>query len=127
MIAALRLLQGGKCAICFREMTRGVHTLHTVECADHCHVRGEPRGLLCKVCNTALGYYEKQQYLVGLRIEPYDRYLANTPVSRVKPLLEAAGLKVVPIDSPANAGAFTPADKPALLTEGAEVKPRRRQ
>jgi hypothetical protein len=44
--------QGGRCAICNR---------HETECqrgqlqVDHCHETGVVRGLLCGLCNTAIG------------------------------------------------------------------------
>jgi formate dehydrogenase maturation protein FdhE len=44
--------QNGMCKICGRMPP---HTLNI----DHDHVTGEVRGLLCVVCNTSLGWYEK--------------------------------------------------------------------
>jgi hypothetical protein len=47
--------QNGKCGIC------GIHqdTLKKSLCVDHCHKTNKVRGLLCKNCNVALGFYEK--------------------------------------------------------------------
>ena len=42
--------QGGACAICKRT---GMPL-----CVDHCHRTGEVRGLLCRRCNRASGFYE---------------------------------------------------------------------
>jgi hypothetical protein len=38
--------QNGECAICHRSITLVV---------DHCHTKGVVRGLLCNMCNVALG------------------------------------------------------------------------
>jgi hypothetical protein len=45
---ALQERQGHACAIC-RKVTRAL-------CIDHCHVTGRVRGLLCRSCNSALGF-----------------------------------------------------------------------
>lgn len=48
--------QNGVCAICkkfrLRTIDRRMHI-------DHCHTTGKVRGILCSVCNTMLGKYEK--------------------------------------------------------------------
>jgi hypothetical protein len=50
--------QKGLCAICSRSISRlPVRRGDTgAACADHCHRTGRPRGLLCRMCNLALGY-----------------------------------------------------------------------
>jgi hypothetical protein len=45
---ALEQRQGHACAIC-RKATREL-------CIDHCHFTGRVRGLLCRSCNSALGF-----------------------------------------------------------------------
>src|SRR5262245_61146757 len=51
---ALLAEQGGACAIC-RKRPKGRL------CVDHCHLTGTVRGLLCRKCNTALGYLKDDQ------------------------------------------------------------------
>jgi hypothetical protein len=50
--AALSATQGGTCAIC------GCLPGDTPLCVDHCHTTGRVRGLLCRLCNTALGQFQ---------------------------------------------------------------------
>jgi len=47
----LKELQGGRCAICRQPPTGKRTRLHV----DHDHGTGEVRGLLCNLCNVALG------------------------------------------------------------------------
>jgi hypothetical protein len=46
---AMRERQNGVCAICKRAGGR-------VLCVDHCHACGKVRGLLCRKCNSVLGF-----------------------------------------------------------------------
>ena len=50
---------GNKCQICQREEI-GKSRL----AIDHCHASGEIRGLLCRRCNSGLGYFDDN--LIGL-------------------------------------------------------------
>jgi len=47
--------QEGKCAICKKHQNEFNYLLHV----DHDHKTGKIRDLLCSICNTRLGYYEK--------------------------------------------------------------------
>lgn len=48
--------QGNKCAICSNKLwTNDGHRL----AVDHCHATGKVRGLLCKVCNNAIGLFRE--------------------------------------------------------------------
>jgi hypothetical protein len=49
-------IHDGKCAICGRE-----DDLHV----DHDHITGNVRGLLCRHCNTSLGWYEANADKIG--------------------------------------------------------------
>ena len=57
--------QKGKCAICNRHQNELIRKLSV----DHCHRTNKVRGLLCKNCNVALGYYEKYDK------ELFEKYL----------------------------------------------------
>ena len=74
IVAAMKLAQGGRCAICRVTLTEGNGASSMQR--DHCHDCNSPRGLLCSSCNFSLGHYEKYQHRNGLILEAYDRYLA---------------------------------------------------
>lgn len=44
--------QNYKCALCFKDINQSSH-------ADHNHLTGKARGVLCHFCNTTLGKIEK--------------------------------------------------------------------
>ena len=48
---AMLARQGGVCGICKRQS--GIRL-----CVDHCHATGRVRGLLCRTCNSGLGFYQ---------------------------------------------------------------------
>lgn len=51
----LQAEQDGKCAIC--KVKENLHV-------DHCHAKGDVRGLLCVRCNRGLGYFRDQPELL---------------------------------------------------------------
>ena len=48
--------QGGKCAICEKEIEFTGKITDAV--VDHCHESKEVRGILCSKCNLGLGHFE---------------------------------------------------------------------
>lgn len=57
-VAAAWEIQNGCCAICIGQISLepGTHeTKHMSAHADHCHRTGNPRGLLCGMCNRGIG------------------------------------------------------------------------
>lgn len=48
--------QNNKCAIC--ENVLGTNDGHRLA-VDHCHATGKVRGLLCKICNNAIGLFRE--------------------------------------------------------------------
>ena len=53
----LLALQGGVCAICLRQPPKRL-------CIDHCQATAKVRGLLCRTCNTGLGFYREDAALM---------------------------------------------------------------
>jgi hypothetical protein len=88
LVAKLRVLQGGKCAVCTVRLRTAVGEKRRPdgEQADHCHESNKPRGLLCRECNLSLGRYEAHQRPAGLVLQPYEDYLRYTPVMRLEEL-----------------------------------------
>lgn len=56
----LRAQQEGRCAIC-REPTEKLHL-------DHDHATGKIRGLLCRFCNSLLGFARDDKKILGAAI-----------------------------------------------------------
>lgn len=66
---AIHRFQKGLCAICNKPCSSGQRLS-----VDHDHDLGEVRGLLCRGCNTCLGWYEKNRVAA-------NRYLAHDVLS----------------------------------------------
>jgi hypothetical protein len=77
--------QGGVCAICRKPPTSTRDT-----CADHCHATTAARGVLCKRCNTSLGYYETHLRAAGVIVPAFDVYLSDPPVTQLRRQQQAA-------------------------------------
>ena len=68
--------QNGVCAIC-EQPERAVHRKNGKVkqlAIDHCHESGAVRGLLCSLCNTALGLFQDDSDLLAKAM----RYLAHS-------------------------------------------------
>lgn len=68
--ASLATEQDNKCKIC---LTSEASSKRGVLCVDHCHATGEVRGLLCDLCNKALGHFRDNPTLLKVGIA----YLTN--------------------------------------------------
>jgi hypothetical protein len=72
--------QKGRCALCTVCLVRTKEEdSQRVACADHCHTDKLPRGIVCFICNMALGMYEKHQRPNGLLLGAYEHYLQAWP------------------------------------------------
>lgn len=70
----LLLIQGGVCAICRQDETRTIKTGERRPLTvDHDHETGSVRGLLCSLCNTALGSFRDDAEILAAAID----YLAQ--------------------------------------------------
>lgn len=68
---AMLVAQGGLCAIC-RRAPSGRHKRLVI---DHDHVTGRVRGLLCRACNSAIGYFMENVLVVEAAVA----YLRRVP------------------------------------------------
>jgi hypothetical protein len=57
--------QKGCCSICEKHQSVLKKSLHV----DHCHKTGKIRGLLCCVCNLALGKFEDDEHILNNALE----------------------------------------------------------
>ncbi len=120
LVEELLTFQKGRCAICTVHLQLRGRTNDALR-PDHCHTSGRPRGLLCNLCNRTLGGYETHQRPAGLRIEPYEIYLANPPVYQlftVTSTVEVLELSTVP----AATSAFTTTDATPTLPATLEAE-----
>lgn len=50
--------QAYRCGVCLTFVTDAPKDIRQKACADHCHITGTLRGVLCTKCNTALGLFK---------------------------------------------------------------------
>lgn len=62
--------QEGCCAICDKHSTESKLSL----AVDHCHLTGKIRGLLCNVCNSAIGKLKDDEDLLLKAVEYLRKY-----------------------------------------------------
>lgn len=77
----LAIEQGGLCAICGKaaeESRPGRPRLHI----DHCHVTKTIRGLLCRMCNTALGMMEDDPARMRVAAAYVEAHAASLSINR---------------------------------------------
>lgn len=67
--AALKISQGGNCAVCLQLCKTG-HNL----AVDHCHLTSTVRGLLCRDCNTGLGILQDSPILLRRAAEYLEKH-----------------------------------------------------
>ena len=67
--------QGGTCAICKRKEWSRASVTNNIRAlaVDHCHVKGNVRGLLCRACNLAIGYFEDNTESLGEAIKYLEK------------------------------------------------------
>lgn len=66
--------QGGVCAICQESETSVKKNGEIASlCIDHCHTTGKVRGLLCRMCNSALGKF-KESLVILDRAKSYLKH-----------------------------------------------------
>jgi len=62
--------QQGNCKICKVPLSLyPKQREHEIAHVDHCHSTGKVRGLLCKSCNSGLGYFKESPLLFKLAAE----------------------------------------------------------
>ncbi len=62
MVESRLAAQNNKCAICHEPFD-------DTPCADHCHITGQKRGLLCRQCNFMLGHAKDNRRILHNAIE----------------------------------------------------------
>lgn len=73
--------QDGVCAICFRPAS-GNHILTSRLFVDHNHQTGKIRGLLCGLCNTAIGHFKEDITILHSAISYLNKHLSEASGGR---------------------------------------------
>ncbi len=67
----LRINQNNKCAICFIDFE------NSKCCVDHSHVTGQVRGLLCRPCNSFIGFAKDSKSILLSAVAYINKGLKN--------------------------------------------------
>ncbi len=73
----LHAQQKGTCAICHKQETRTKKGKVVALAVDHCHITGKIRGLLCGECNTGLGKFKDNPFLLKAALKYLEVNSAN--------------------------------------------------
>ena len=65
----LNTVQKGKCAICEETPDKNKPSQANKLHVDHCHITGKVRGLLCHLCNRAIGLFRERKDLLQKGID----------------------------------------------------------
>src|SRR3990167_8748410 len=63
--------QGGHCALCSMRPSETKKRF----CVDHCHQTGMIRGILCKFCNSKLGWFENRAAAVAKYLDNHHDFV----------------------------------------------------
>jgi len=74
---AIEARQRGACAICKKKSERSL-------CIDHCNSTGKVRGLLCRKCNSAIGFCGDSPAVVRAALEYLEAAGGNTQTGRME-------------------------------------------
>lgn len=64
--------QHGKCLICGEYKDKDGYANHRLH-VDHCHITGKVRGLLCHMCNRALGLFKDDWQIMSNALDYLER------------------------------------------------------
>lgn len=70
--------QGGACAICREKSDKML-------CVDHCHETGAVRGLLCPICNSAVGFFRDDPKLTRAATKYLEAFLKTRALHGEQP------------------------------------------
>lgn len=73
----LHRLANGRCEICDRQISLMASPDMETAYVDHDHVTQKVRGLLCRVCNVALGHFKDSRVHLHKALDYLDKYGNN--------------------------------------------------
>lgn len=74
----LHKLANGRCEICEKPLSLMTNPETETAYVDHDHISGKVRGILCRVCNVALGGFKDSRLHLQKAIEYLDKYEINS-------------------------------------------------